>query len=369
MQHSKRPTPLRESPFAFTRPARQRGWIDRVMQRPRADLAAQALQHLLAQRDPTTLTDSEISAVLLEYDVEGAEAREVLVRMWRLVLGVFLADDAFSDREIAYLSALRSAFGLTEEEIRESERVVVHPRYAVALQDVLADARVTDPERATLQRLASQLRVPATVQKDLFERSSRAAINELLQRSVADRRLSPDELDELASVARHLGITPDFGHATDAMLDRYAHYWRIENGDIPTVAADVPLEGDESCHVILFAERHEPLPASESFDREGIVSVRIARGVYYRAGSASTEPLNRATLRSADRGRVLITSKRVLFEGAAGSVTVRLRDIVSFQVYADALVLERRAGIGPYFTIDGDTEMAAVILGAALARA
>ena len=30
---------------------------------------------------------------------------------------------------------------------------------------------------------------------------------------------------------------------------------------------------------------------------------------------------------------------------------------------------ERRAGLGPYFTIDGDTEMAAVILGAALARA
>ena len=132
-------------------------------------------------------------------------------------------------------------------------------------------------------------------------------------------------------------------------------------------AADLPTT--ETCHLILFAERHEPLPAAESFDREGIVSVRIARGVYYRAGSASTEPLNRATIRRADRGRVLITSKRVLFEGETGSVTVRLRDIVSFQVYADALVLERRAGLGPYFTIDGDTEMAAVILGAALARA
>lgn len=369
MQQTKRPTPLRESPFAFTRPARQRGWFDRVLKRPRADLAFDALQHLLAQRDPTSLSDSDISAVLLAYDVEGAEARAVLVRMWRLVLGVFLADDSFSDREIAYLAALRSAFGLTEEEVRESERHVVHPRYAVALQDVLADARVTDAERATLRRLAAQLRVPDPVQRDLFERSSRATINELLQRSVADRRLSPDELDELASVARHLGITPDFGHATEAMLDRYAHYWRIENGDMPSVAADVPLEGDETCHLVLFAERHEALPALESIDREGIVSVRIARGVYYRAGSASTEPLNRSTLRPADRGRMLITSKRVLFEGDEGSVTVRHRDIVSFQVYADAIVLERRAGVGPWFTIAGDTEMAAVVLGAALARA
>ena len=366
---SKRPTPLRESPFAFTRPARQRGFFDRVLKRPRPDLAMQALQHLLAQRDPAHLADGDISELLLEYDVEGPDARGVLVRMWRLVLGVFLADDHFSDREIEYLAALRTAFALTEEEVRESERLVVHPRFAVALQDVLADARVTSEERETLQRLARSLHMPQAVQEHLFERSSRAAIDGLLKRSVADRRLSPDELDELASVARQLGVSPDFDRATEAMLDRYALYWRIENGDIPAIDVDVPLDGDEDCHIMLPADCHEPLPTGEAFDREGILSVRIARGVYYRAGSASTEVLNRATIRQIDHGRLLITSKRLLFDGKEGSITVRLRDVTSFQVYADALVVERRAGMGPYFTTPGDTELAAVILSAALARA
>ena len=369
MQQSKRPTPLRESPFAFTRPARRRGWIDRVLSRPRSDLAGQALQHLLAQRDPASISPTDISALLLDYDISGPEARAVLVQMWRHVLGVFLADNTFSDREIAYLAALRAAFGLSEQEVRESERLVVHPRYAVALRDALADTRVSDDERATLGRLASQLRMPDSVQQHLYERSSRAVIEGLLHRSVSDRRLSPDELEELASVARHLGITPDFDHATEAMLDRFAHFWRIENGDIPVVAVEAPLEGDEACHLTLPAELHEPLPAAEMFEREGIVSVRIARGVYYRAGSASTERLNRASVRRVDRGRVLITSKRVIFDGNTGTVTVRLPEISAFQVYADGLVLERRAGAGPHFTVDGDTEIAAVILGAALARA
>jgi len=132
MPHTKRPTPLRDSPFSYTRPAGRRGWIDRVLRRPRADLAARALQHLLSQRDPTRISPSDISTLLLEYDVAGAAARSVLVQMWRQVLEAFLSDDAFSDREIAYLEALREAFALTEEEVQASEREVVHPRYAVA---------------------------------------------------------------------------------------------------------------------------------------------------------------------------------------------------------------------------------------------
>ena len=62
-QRNKRPTPLRDSPFAFTRPARPRGWMDRMLGRPRADLADLALQHLLSQRDPAHISRSDISSV------------------------------------------------------------------------------------------------------------------------------------------------------------------------------------------------------------------------------------------------------------------------------------------------------------------
>lgn len=370
MPHTKRPTPLRDSPFSFTRPAGRRRWIDRVLRRPRADLAARALQHLLAQRDPTRISPSDISTLLLEYDVSGAAARAVLVQMWRQVLEAFLSDDAFSDREIAYLGALRETFALTEEEVQASEREVVHPRYAVALREALADARLRDDERASLARLAEQLRLPESVQGELYQRSTRALIAGLLDRSVADRRLSPEELHQLAAVAEHLGVTPDFDGATEAMLDRYAFFWRIENGDLPSVAVEnVPLDGDEICHSITPAERYERRGDAGGPDAEGIVSVRIARGVYYRVGSVSDARVNRTPLRRADAGQLLATSQRVLFEGTQGRMAWRLRDIASYQVYADGIVLEPRSGAGPSFTLDGDVELCAVILGAALARA
>ena len=369
MHRTRRSTPLRESPFAFTRPARRRGWMDRMLGRPRADLAGQALQHLLTQRDPTHISSGDISALMLEYDVGGPAARDVLVQMWRHVLSTFLSDDAFSDREIAYLEALREAFALTADEVRTAEEAVVHPRYSVALRDALADARLSDDERAVLGRLGEALRLPASVQKDLHERSSRAVIGRLLDRSVADRRLSPEELEELASVARHLGIAPDFDSATEAMLDRYALFWRIENGDLPSVTVpDAALESGEVCHMELSAERHEQRSIGDSAETEGVVSVRIARGVYFRVGTASAERVNRTLLVRADAGPLLITNQRVLFMGGQGSSSFLLRDISSYQVYADGIVLERRSGHGPWFTMEGDVELAAVILGAALAR-
>jgi hypothetical protein len=344
--------------------------MDRVRRRPRPDLAGQALQHLLAQRDPTRISPSDISTLLLEYDVAGAAARTVLVHMWRQVLEAFLSDAAFSDREIAYLEALREAFALTDEEVQASEREVVHPRYAVALRDALSDARLRDDERASLARLAEQLRLPESVQSEIYQRSTRALISGLLDRSVADRRLSPEELQQLAAVAQHLGVTPDFDKATETMLDRYAFFWRIENGDLPSVAVDgVTLAAGETCHSITRAERYERRGDAGGPDAEGIVSVRIARGVYYRVGSVSDARINRTLLRLVDGGRLLVTSQRVLFEGAQGALAWPLRDLASYQVYADGIVLEPRSGPVPSFTLEGDVELSAVILGAALARA
>ena len=371
MHRTTRSTPLRESPFAFTRPPRRRSLVEQMLGTPRADMATEALQHLLAQRDPAHISDADISALLLDYDVVGPAARDVLVQMWRHVLAIFLTDDAFSDREIAYLGALREAFALTEEEVRRSEEAVVHPRYAVALRDALADARLSDDERRVLTRLGEALRLPPAVQRDLQERSGRAVIGRMLDRSAADRRLSPAELEELASVARHLGMTPNFDSATEAMLDRYALFWRIENGDLPTIdVRNEALESGETCHAEVPAELYESRAATESStEAEGIVSVRIARGVYYRAGSASEERLNRTALVRRDAGPVLITSRRILFIGSEGRVSFPLRELSSYQVYADGIVLERRDRTGPFFTMEGDVELAAVILGAALAQA
>jgi hypothetical protein len=152
------------------------------------------------------------------------------------------------------------------------------------------------------------------------------------------------------------------------MLDRFSLYWRIENGDLPVVHARIPLEADERCHHSVGASSYEPRRAPTE-EGEGVVSLRIARGVYFRVGSMSADKLDREAGRRIADGQLYITSKRLVFDAGERSVSILLPEIAAFQVYSDGLVIERSTGKGPFLGLAEDVEMAAVILGAALARA
>lgn len=357
-------------PFPAIRPARKRSWLDRLLRRPRPDLASQALQNLLARRGPGNVSGTEISNLLLRYGVAGPNARTLLVEMWQRVLSEFLADNSLSDKEIAYLDALRGALTLTQSEAEDGERKVIHPRYAMAVGQAMADRYVSVKEREQLAKLAAQLRLPAEVERDIYQRVAKRALASLVRESVADRRLSPEERDELAHLSRHLGVPVVLDEATEPMLDRFALFWTIENGHCPTVTVPITLEKREVCYFCAPAAWHRPLTwRLEGEFGDGIGSVRVARGVYYRCGTATEECLTDTRIKEMDRGKLYITNRRVLFEGARGMVRRGLRSIDAFQVYRDGLILEKANGRGFYLTIDGDVELAAVILGTALSRA
>ena len=365
---ARRPTQV--MPFPAIRPARKRSWLDRLLRRPRPDLAIQAMQNLLARRGPASVSGTEISNLMLRYGVAGANARCLLVEMWQRVLSEFLADNSLSDKEIAYLDSLRTALTLTQGEAGEAERRVIHPRYAMAVGQAMADRFVSAREREQLAKLAAQLRLPPEVERDIYERVARRAVASLVRESVADRRLSPEEREELAHLTRHLGVAVELDHATEAMLDRYALFWSIENGRCPAVEVPITLEKREVCYFCAPAVWYRPLQWRLEGDfREGIGSVRVARGVYYRCGSATDECLTDTKLKEMDRGKLYITSRRVIFEGARGTIRRGLRSIDAFLVYRDGLVLEKANGRGFHLTVNGDVEMAAVVLGAALSKA
>ena len=367
MTEPARRTPLRPRAFTVSRPARRRGLLDRLLKRPRPDLAAHALRALFAGRDPAAVSATEISNLLLHYGVIGAEGRELLVQTWRQALATFLDDDALTEAEVAYLGALRAALGLTADEIKRVEQQVLHPRYELAVRDALHDRRLTVEEWESLTTLASRLGLPADVERGIFERSASEVLADVVRESVADRRLSPEEREQLRLISRQLGVDPTLDTATRAMLDRFALFWRIENGDRPEVPVPMPLGAGERCHFAVPAAWYGERRAAEHGD-EGVGRVRVARGVYYRTASVSAERMERERLVPIDGGQLYITNERVLLVGPRGERSIPLRSVRAFEVYADGLALTLDEGAGPYVILDGDVELAAVILGASLAR-
>jgi hypothetical protein len=210
--------------------------------------AAAGLAATLAQRDPRDVTPAEIEAALWAWGVNGRRAREILRATWAQALTAFTTDDAVSDSEAAYLAFLRRLLNLSDSEAATLEHDILSARYRLAAGQALADAELSLAEREGLGRLFAALRIPEEIHHAVWTELAAPLVRERLDQAIADRRLAPHELDDVRAYAKSLGIVElKFDSRFQALVDRFSLLWRIENGQLPSVAAPVTLQEGETC--------------------------------------------------------------------------------------------------------------------------
>lgn len=85
------------------------------------------------------------------------------------------------------------------------------------------------------------------------------------------------------------------------------------------------------------------------------VSIRIAKGLYYRVSAFKGEAVNTTVRTAVDRGTMLITDKNIYFAGPAKSLRLPYSKIVSFQPFADGFgIIRDGANAKPQLFITGD---------------
>ena len=338
----------------------KRSVLDRLRSRPRPDLAIRALESLLAYAAPEDVTPTDLSRALEAYGVQGMAARAVLVQLWKKALASFLADDALTDAEIAYLEQLRRALGLSEAEATAAQSEVVHPRYERALAEVVADQHVSPEERERLERLSAALRLAPDVEREMYAKAVAPLLQAFVEGAVSDQQLSAQERDTFVELMRHLlGIELDASQVTLRTLTRYSLLWRLENEELPTIGAPLALERGERCHLYCRARRVARAPDAAEAVSEPMV--RIARGVRYRAGSVAPRPLPDRELGDSESGTLYITNQRVVFVDRAAT-SIPLDDIQAIGVAPHAVLIEIASGPGPLLVMDEHLELAALIL-------
>lgn len=85
------------------------------------------------------------------------------------------------------------------------------------------------------------------------------------------------------------------------------------------------------------------------------VSLRIAKGLYYRVGSFRGHPVETTERVHVDTGILAVTTKHIYFHGSTKSFRVRFDKIVSFTPYSDGIGIQRDASTAkPQVFITGD---------------
>lgn len=355
-------------PFAEVKPPTHQSWWRRLLQ-TNPDRARHAIESLLRDRDPGEISSTQVADSLSRERLRGSVAHELLLHTWLRALREFLADDALSTEEIAYLDRLRHALGLNAKEVLEAERRLTHPRYQKAVADVLADAHVSDRERQALTALGERLRLPEEIQLEVYRGIAGPIVQGKLDDVTRDRRVSTSEQKAFASLAENLGFTVSIDAVSQELFDRFALLWRIENGDFPQVAAPIHLQRGETCYYSSTASWHELRTRTKRIDYAGVSkSIRVVGGLRLRLGSIVPHRITADELVEIDRGTVYITNKRIIFDGSRKNTAIRLSSLIGLEVYSDAVVLEKATGRSPHLML-ADGELAGSILSNAMLTA
>lgn len=85
------------------------------------------------------------------------------------------------------------------------------------------------------------------------------------------------------------------------------------------------------------------------------ISIRIAKGVYYRTGAFKGHPVDRTERVRIDSGVLVVTSKNIYFSGPSKSVRIPYAKILSFQPFDDGIGINRDAASArPQIFVTGD---------------
>jgi hypothetical protein len=85
------------------------------------------------------------------------------------------------------------------------------------------------------------------------------------------------------------------------------------------------------------------------------ISVRLAKGLYYRTGGARGRKVTKETVESLGTGPLALTSKHIYFQGAGLALRVPLKKIVSYQFCTDGVIVFRDGRAKPFTVLTDDS--------------
>ena len=183
--------------------------------------------------------------------------------------------------------------------------------------------------------------------KGLLIRAWEAAVEGALE----DGLVSHDEESALAKYASHFNLTQQGldGNGAQTSLVQAAVIRDVTQGIVPqrqNVNGRVPFNLMKSETLVWVIQGVDYLETVVRRERQGSshgLSIRVARGLYYRPSTFRSRPIEWEETVHADTGLLGLTTKHIYFAGSRKKFRVRYDRIVSFDPYDDGFGIMRDA--------------------------
>ena len=320
----------------------QAGWNEMVQ------LAAQAAASHTFDEKTLRLSLAEIAR--RSYG-DGTTVNQALEQGWKQGVDHSMADGIVSQAEEARLREFRDRLALdpsaadtsaaTQLERASTDRLTLDARLA---------AIATDDPDTHLNELAQSLRdsgLPDGRQTALLVRAWEAAVEGALE----DGLLTLDEESALHRYLHHFEVAPEQvdGSGVLTSMIKSAVIRDITEGIVPqrqNIQGRVPfnlMKSEQLVWVIEGVDYLETVVRRENRGSSHGLSIRVARGVYYRPGTFRSRTLEWEETVHQDTGLLGFTTKHLYFSGGKKKFRVRYDKIVDFEPFSDGFEIMRDA--------------------------
>lgn len=337
---------------------------DRLLRRQSPRNAVIEIENRLARASKVReVSPEDVERVAAAYRLDLRSQREPLARLYRVYLERCVRDRLLTDTEVDDLEHLKGILQLDDAAIRRLHDQVAGDVYGEAVGTAIADGRLRPDERSFLERLQAQLRLDEAIVRRIHARKVKDLVAQRVRSAEENERLHPHQEAELEALARSLRVEIRLGERTRRLLEKFRFYWLIENGDVPEIDTRLPLQRGEACYFVADADWYEPRRVTRRVGAGPTLRIRIAEGSYRRMGDLGVQRASEDLMARVDSGRVYVTNKRLVFQGARGDEPLRIGAISDFTAYRNGVELDRASAPSLFLRFDRDVDLFAMILG------
>jgi hypothetical protein len=235
----------------------------------------------------------------------------------------------------------------------------MHEKGRQEISSLVLRPNVPDDLTATLGEISRRSFISEQEKKDIVI----TARSKIVDDNIAEGHFTEEQQTLLSQKKSVLSLT-------DADLSKTGAYERfikslvlreVMTGQIPsrfTINGPMPInlrKGEKVVWGFTDCPYYEDITHRHYVGGSRGVSVRIAKGVYYRTGVHSGHVVNDTETVHADTGFVAVTDRHIYFAGPKKSFRVPYEKIVSFRPFADGLgFLRDAASAKPQTVVTGD---------------
>ena len=346
-------------------------FIQKILGQRVKENAVIELNNLLADKELQTITVEEVYAIASKYGVSFQNDYDNEISdFYKGYLNSCLEDKFLSEEELGDLKHLKYLLGLNDKRVNEIHEELAGKIYKNEVKKVIQDGELDEDERLFIEKLQNDLKLPQNVADMIYQKSGQELIRSFMDNAIADAKLTPQEEKELQAISHNLNAELKLDEATKSDLEKYKLYWQIENDEMPELVVDLNIPRSEKCYFVADDTNwYEETSVSEStnYGRSNL-SLKIAKGLYWRERNREALDLHNDDWVSVDSGSLFLTNKRLFFRGNNGDKILLLSRILDFTVYENGIKVEKNNDKDVFLNFYHSTDIFAMLLGKSISQ-